>query len=299
MKKKADVSILSANFNNGQYIKDFFESIKNSTILPKQIVFADDCSTDRSLEIADAYSKDFENLLIIKLEKNLGFANALNEGKKYCTGRFVLRCDPDDMLTADRIASQVEFLITHETIDVLGGNCEYFLNNNPKRRFKSSFPTRHDNILKAFLNGDLGILHGTAMIRKEVFGLYDYAQKWVPAEDYDIFGRMIRDGRKFANVKETMIFQRIHQCSSTNNVKIDLLNKTFELRKDIFGIECSKSQVRKKFLFLSTYRKALFEQNIVKRYWLILQTICFCPQRVTKRLKNTIDNFFNSVHCQK
>jgi len=37
-KRIVDVSIVSANFNKGEYIHEYFESILNSSVLPNEII---------------------------------------------------------------------------------------------------------------------------------------------------------------------------------------------------------------------------------------------------------------------
>ena len=110
MSKIVDISILCANYNNANYLDEFFNSIINSTYSVKEIIIVDDCSTDNSCEIIENYSKILDNIILIKLDKNVGFANALNEGIKYVTAKYILRIDPDDVLASDRIEKQYDFL---------------------------------------------------------------------------------------------------------------------------------------------------------------------------------------------
>ena len=76
-KATVDVSMVIANFNNGRYLESFFQSIQNSTRMPREIIFVDDGSTDDSLVTARRASHALENLKIVELPKNLGFANCV------------------------------------------------------------------------------------------------------------------------------------------------------------------------------------------------------------------------------
>ena len=106
---KADVSILTANYNNGKYIEELIRSVLTSTMLPIQFIIVDDGSTDNSVEIIKSYSSQYDFIELIKLEKNQGFANALNAGLKQVRGCFVLRVDADDYVAPDRLEKQYLF----------------------------------------------------------------------------------------------------------------------------------------------------------------------------------------------
>ena len=80
IKKNIGVSVLCANYNNAPYLNDFFESLLSSTVLPDEIIFIDDCSTDDSVVIVKYFQSKFHNLKLFCLSKNVGFANALNFG---------------------------------------------------------------------------------------------------------------------------------------------------------------------------------------------------------------------------
>ncbi|WP_375336377.1 glycosyltransferase [Shewanella algae] len=47
-----------------------------STALPNRIIFVDDKSTDNSLEIVGQWITKLPQLFVVKLKKNVGFANA-------------------------------------------------------------------------------------------------------------------------------------------------------------------------------------------------------------------------------
>ena len=123
---KADVSILTANYNNGKYIEELIRSVLTSTMLPIQFIIVDDGSTDNSVEIIKSYSSQYDFIELIKLEKNQGFANALNAGLKQVRGCFVLRVDADDYVAPDRLEKQYLFMLEHTEIGVLGSNVRYF-----------------------------------------------------------------------------------------------------------------------------------------------------------------------------
>src|SRR5690606_31416504 len=99
----ADVDIVCANYNNGPFLRDFFDSILASTVRPQSIIFVDDGSTDGSLDICEDYVERIPELQVVVLADNVGFANALNIGLSHARAKYILRIDPDDILNPRRI----------------------------------------------------------------------------------------------------------------------------------------------------------------------------------------------------
>lgn len=272
-------------------MKDFFDSIINSTLKDIEVVIVDDGSTDGSVsilnEIIIAHPRVVVNL--VKLPKNVGFANALNIGMKQCNGKYIARVDPDDKLYSSRLEKQYEFLERNTQIDVLGTNATLF--SGSQEIFKSNMEANHDWIETKYKQGEHGVLHATVMIRASVFKRFSYCQQNVPAEDYDIFSRMIIAGHKFANLTEPLIYYRIHQSSVSNFLPFSTVEKTFLLCEEIFGIKNSYLKVKLAYYSRLNYRGYLFTGN---RLNLFLAAF-FNPEAVFRRLKTKIKNIFSFV----
>ena len=66
MSKKNIISVLIANFNNEKYIKRCLDSLCKQRFKRFEVIFFDDKSTDRSVDLANK----FKNKLNIKIIKN-------------------------------------------------------------------------------------------------------------------------------------------------------------------------------------------------------------------------------------
>lgn len=279
---KVDVAILSANFNNGKYLDQFFQSIINSSFQPSQIILVDDKSTDDSIEIINKY-RYIQGLELICLSQNQGFANALNEGIKYVKAKYVLRVDPDDVISPFRIEKQFLFLENNTNIDVIGSNAQYFSDSINNILSKSNFVQNHNEIYKRYEAGTHGVMHGTTMLRANIFKIYKYHQESVPAEDYKIFSEIIKDGYKFENLLDSLTFVRIHKNSVSNDLPYNTILKTYELRDLIFGKRTSRISIVSFFIHMKFYRRFLFEKNLVWKLFYLIIAVMFNPVKVIKR----------------
>jgi glycosyltransferase involved in cell wall biosynthesis len=278
------VTIVTANYNNGRYLSNYFESILNSSALPECIIFVDDGSTDESMSILDSYKSRMTNLVVIRFPQNRGFANALNSGMELVTTNFVIRLDPDDWIEPTRIETQLTFLENNSNIGVVGSNITYVNDSDGSVAGTSNFKLDHDWIMSKYINGEYGIMHGAICARSALFRKYKYKQDYVPAEDYAIFALMISDGVQFANIQSTLSYIRIHRKSISNSLKYETIEKIFHLRSDIFNIKYSAIDVRFAYISRRNYRIALScKMSFEKIYHLIVAGI-FNPGAVLRRL---------------
>lgn len=279
----ADVSVVAANYNNGAYLREFFDSCMASSVAPLEWIFVDDGSTDDSLAIARSYTSQLLNLRIICLPTNLGFAGALNEGIRLARGRFIARIDPDDVLMPRRLASQYALLST-DSADVVGCNASYYRSGTEKDIGHTNFPVSHTDIVQRFTNGELGVLHATVMAKSTLFRAYPYVQARVPAEDYDVFARMAKAGARFANLSEPGIRYRVHRNSVSNSIHYSTIATTFRLRDEIFGTHTSRLRRWLYFVYIASYRRGLFSESWMNRVVYFGIAILAKPGKAAARL---------------
>lgn len=282
--KTLDISVVVANYNTAHFLHDFFSSILASTIYPKELIMIDDGSSDNSIEIIRSFlHHNFIHL--IDPGEHIGFANALNLGLTASSCKYIARVDSDDILMPQRLERQYDFLETHPEIDVLGGNVIYFHCETGHDIIISNFLPGHHQIAAAYRSADHGIQHPTVMVRSDVYRQYQYRQETYPAEDYDVFARMIRDGRRFANLAEAVNRMRIHKGSVSSNVCYNTIDKTFTLRDEIFEVKSGPFARRRYFRYILYYRRFLYARNFLLKIIYILLASAFYPEKVWLRIK--------------
>lgn len=284
------VTILSANYNNAKFLAEYFESILMSEALPESVVFVDDASTDNSLDIVEQYIEQYinrgVNIKLIALERNVGFANALNIGLEHCSTKYIMRLDPDDYISSNRIGLQYNYLINNPNIDAVGSNAIYFRDKIIIN--KSNFIANEKIIQSRYRSGEHGLLHGTIMIKTELLKQYKYRQENVPAEDYDIFARMVKDGKYFYNLVEPLTYVRIHESSVSNALPFRTVKLTYQLRDKIFQTTTPAIIIFFNYLHMKMYRKYLFENKIFHKYCYLIVSSFVRLDKVYLRIKQFV-----------
>lgn len=282
-KPTTDVSIIAPNYNNGRYLAEFIESVVASDVWPKELIIINDGSTDDSLSILRRYDH-FSFMKVISFDQNRGLTAALNAGLEAAGGKYIMRADPDDRLKSHRIATQFQYLESHPEVDVIGSNVEYFSDKNGKVINCSNFPLAHKEIAKRFKAGEHGVQHPSVMIRAGVYKQYRY-QKIFPAEDYEIFSRMVVNGCRFANISEPLYQMRVHTGSSTSNIKLSDIRQTFQFRDSIFKTKTNIIWMLLYYVHIKNYRKYQIHNNIIKYIHLII-SIATYPKKIISRMQS-------------
>jgi len=223
-------------------------------VLPEELIIVDDGSQDNSVEILRKY-KNLDWIKTILFTLNKGFTSALNAGIEKASCKYIMRADPDDVLLPSRIETQFNYMENKTSVDVLGSNVIYFRGHTRRKINLSNFPSTHNEINTKLEMGEHGIQHPTVIIKTEKMKQYRYGKEF-PAEDYELFSRMIRDGLVFANLKEPLYLMRIHDKSSTSTLKIEGIKRTFMHRDHIFGGDTSSLKIRIYYYHIRNYRIA-------------------------------------------
>lgn len=283
MKQVVDVSIVSANYNNEPYLQDYFNSILSSTVTPAEIILIEDGSVDHSEKIINEFSQ-LEFLKVIWHAENWGLPASLNEGINLAKGEYIMRLDPDDFITEDRIEIQYNYLKTHKEIDILGSNVFYYNDESARVIFRSKLPVHNEDIINEYISGHHGLVHSSIMGRSEILKSVHFREEAYPAEEYDVFSRICLQNVIMANIVQPLTYYRIHNKNiGLEKVKSSVM-RTMSIRKDLFGISSSSLITWIRIYHLFFYRKALGAGTTVLRYTFLFVSIFLSPGKILKRL---------------
>jgi glycosyltransferase involved in cell wall biosynthesis len=98
------ISVVLANYNGADFLKEAIEGAVNQSRLPDEIVLVDDGSTDESVEIIEDYASRYPNLVRpVFLDENRGQAAGFNAAMEHVTGELVAFLDSDDFWFPNKI----------------------------------------------------------------------------------------------------------------------------------------------------------------------------------------------------
>jgi glycosyltransferase involved in cell wall biosynthesis len=101
-------SILLANYNNSYFLDDCLKSIYRQTYKNWEVIFLDDCSTDNSLRIIEAYAKKDSRIKIFSNEINKGCGFTKARCVQLASGEICGFLDSDDALMPNALEVMVK-----------------------------------------------------------------------------------------------------------------------------------------------------------------------------------------------
>jgi len=86
------VSVIIPNWNGADHLPTCLKSLRRQTYPHIEIIVADNCSTDHSLELL---ARDYPEVRVLALGENWGFAGACNAGMEVAQGEFLALLNND------------------------------------------------------------------------------------------------------------------------------------------------------------------------------------------------------------
>ena len=124
--KKPLVTVITPAYNAEKFIVEAIDSVLNQTYKEFEYIIIDDCSTDKTLKIAQTYAKKDKRVRVYKNEKNLGIAGNRNKGVSLAKGKYIMWQDADDISISDRMENQVNILEKNKDMGIVGGALLFF-----------------------------------------------------------------------------------------------------------------------------------------------------------------------------
>lgn len=238
MSEKFDFSVLIPIYINekDENLIAAIDSVINQTLIPNEIlVVADKDIPANTKKILDDYKEKYPEIfsyLILKEEANVGEARAI--GIQNCKYNIVANMDADDIASNTRFEKQIKFMQQNPEIDVVGGWITEFENTPDNIYAKRILPTSHEDIYK-YCKFRCPMNNMTVMHKKKsVLDAGNYPN-WAEFEDYELWGRMLRKGCKFANLPEFLVNARAgSDMISRRNGLNTFINYEFALFKKFY-----------------------------------------------------------------
>ena len=95
------LSVIIPNYNHAYYLEGALNTMCNQSYTPKEIIIIDDGSTDNRLSIIESFSRNYQNVHVLKNIQNKGVTFSMNKGLKYASGDYVYFGAVDDRISPE------------------------------------------------------------------------------------------------------------------------------------------------------------------------------------------------------
>lgn len=192
-----------------EYLKASMQSIFNQTVPTDDFVLVCDGPLNVELNnvINEMQQKFEENLQVVRLKKNKGLGNALNEGIRHCKNELVARMDSDDISYPDRCERQLKVFENKQEVSICSGIVEEFSVTFDKIDAWRVPPETNEEILQ-FAKGRNPFNHPCVMYKKSAVVNSGSYQDFYLLEDYYLWLRMLMKGYQGYNIQEPLLYMR-------------------------------------------------------------------------------------------
>lgn len=104
------VSIITPTYNSARFIAETIESVLAQTYQNWEMIIADDCSTDDTVDIVSRYAAKDGRIRLCRLDTNSGAGVARNRSIAEARGRYIAFLDSDDLWLPRKLERQLAFM---------------------------------------------------------------------------------------------------------------------------------------------------------------------------------------------
>jgi glycosyltransferase involved in cell wall biosynthesis len=210
-------------YNREKFLPRTIESVLAQTYEHFEIILVDDCSTDKSFEIAMAYAEKDQRIRAVRNPQNRERSYSRNRAMELARGEFLTFLDSDDLMKPSCLQDAYEFVSKHP---------EYkFFHNRYELRDESGkllyvYPAPSlKNQHKAIMKGNFCLIG--PFLHKEIYSHYRFDENLlvIKSEDYELWIRIMARYRVGRIDKRNVIVIHHEQRSMFAEEAQSLLNR--------------------------------------------------------------------------
>lgn len=220
--------------DRAEWFRAAVQSMLDQTIPPKEFVLVCDGPLEPELEdVLAVFLREYPDVIqTVRLPENGGLGHALQQGLLRCRCDFVARMDADDIAVKDRVERQLAALAAQPEASVIGGQIAEFTEKPEQVTGYRVVPVSEKEIrTTAVFRNPMN--HVTVVFRRQdvldVGGYRDFPG----FEDYDLWARMLRDGKHLLNLQDVLCYVRINRDTYRRRGGLSYFQSAVAMQKEL------------------------------------------------------------------
>lgn len=211
------VSMCVYGRDNPEHFDMAINSIINQTIKPNEIVITvDGPIPDQIEEVLSKYSNmllDSDiSFKIVRLKNNMGHGEARRTCFENCAHQLIALMDADDLATQNRFEKEISAFEKDPCLSIVGSHVSEFL-REPENITARRLVRLEDKDIKEDLKKRCPMNQPTVMFKKEDVAEVGGYIDWFCNEDYFLWIRLAKAGKKFQNIDDCLVNMRVDESS--------------------------------------------------------------------------------------
>jgi len=205
------VSVIMSVFNSAETLREAVESIYAQTYANWELIVCDDASTDNTLTLLHQLASEGPagRVVIISNSENMRLAYSLNRCLDKASGDLVARMDGDDISEPDRLERQVNYLVEHPGVDMVGCAMRRFSASGLAEVIQPASYEPDRDFMRS--SGRAAFFHATIVARRSAYdrvGGYTVAWRTQRGQDADLWYRFFAAGLVGHNMADPLYLVR-------------------------------------------------------------------------------------------
>ncbi|MEL6918268.1 MAG: glycosyltransferase family 2 protein [Bacteroidota bacterium] len=223
------VSIITPAYNSEKFIAETIDSVREQTYQNWEMLIVDDCSTDNTVAHIEKIAKVDSRVKLSINPVNSGAAVTRNKGLEMAKGRFIAFLDSDDKWYKNKLALQVEFMLSRNI--PISFTSYGIINENGETLNKTVKSVASINYWEHFKNTIIGM--STSMIDTDVVGRDFTFVNMRTRQDCYLWITLLKRGHIAYGMENVLSDYRVREGSISSN-KIKGAQKVWHL---YYGME--------------------------------------------------------------
>lgn len=218
------ISIVIPLFNAEKYIGKTIESVIAQTYPNWELLIVDDCSTDSSQIIAEAFTKRDNRIRLVRSELNFGGpAKPRNIGVEYAKGEYIAFLDADDIWLPKKLEKQIDFMKKNH-LNFTSSYCGLINEEDREVALSKKSVFFYNMISKKSLSDVIKnnfILTSSVLISRNIILQFNESKNYIAVEDFDMWLRVLSSENTIYQYQdEKLIHYRLVENSISDRTNI-------------------------------------------------------------------------------
>lgn len=243
------VSVIMPNYNGEKYLAEAIASVLAQSYKNLELIIADDCSSDKSLEIVKSFSD--ARIKVFRNEKNCGAACSHNAAIKKASGKWLAFLDGDDAWSENKLLLQLGFMQNEQ---IAFSFSDYYVKSENSKELIRYSPKKSEYDYKAILKHN-AVGCSTVILNREALGEVYMPEEATLREDFACWLKILKTGVKAVRLPEPLTVYRVGGKSVSSN-KLKMAKYQWSVYKNVEKIG----------FFASVYYTACWAINGIFKY---------------------------------
>lgn len=238
------VSVLMTAFNREKFIGEAIESVLRSTYNNFELIIVDDCSVDKTLDIARNFERKDDRIFVYSNDRNLGDYANRNIAASYAKGKYLKYLDSDDLMSDDCLEIMVFGMEVNSecAFGVSSRSVATEIIHMPKNSYRVHF----------FQRGILDISPSGSIIRNNIFKVEQGFLELRCVSDFEFWLRLALK-YPLIEFRKDLIFWREHEDQEIRLGNLEYLKYTIAILSE--KLQQSELSDMEKHMILAKYKK--------------------------------------------